>query len=127
MVYVCGELLFLAITVAYVILPAVLHLIYGGRHFMYYTFVPSVDETTLNGYILLTVLQSFGPYIGFVGHCATDLTFLLIVLHLWPMTNIFAREISDLNATLKSHDPAQKLLKRMQLRNVMLMHKELFK
>lgn len=95
---------------------------------MYYTFVPGLDETTLNGYILLTIWQSFGPYIGFVGHCATDLTFLLLVLHLWPMTKMFAREVTDLNAILKSAGSAdQILLKRMQLRNVILMHKDLHK
>lgn len=32
---VCVELLFLVITITYLILPALLHLIYGGRHSMY--------------------------------------------------------------------------------------------
>lgn len=127
LVYLCAELLFLGITIGYIALPALLHLIYGGRHYMYYTFVPGIDETTRNGYIILTTWQLFGPYIAFFGHCAADLTFLVIILHLWPMTKMFAREVADLNDTLRNPDQSLLQLKRMMLRNVLQMHKDLFK
>lgn len=114
---------------AFACLPLIMLWCFGAeRDFMLYIFIPGIDEQTLTGYTVLTCLHVF--YLAHAGWGITcgDCIFSSLVIHIWPMTRIFSVAMDDLNRCLAKYDCRNKqAMVHMRLRNIMLMHRELYK
>lgn len=87
-------------------------------------FVPSDN---LFGYILHVIFHSFGMLFGVIGLIALDIFMITTTIHIWPMTRILERACTNLNRATRliSRDAVRdSVWLKLQMRNIMLMHKE---
>lgn len=85
--------------------------------------IPFVNGMELQGYLVTSAMNLFCIGIACLGTAAADLLFLSVVLHLKPISDVFQNRINELNRSLRREDIQ---LSKVQLRNVILMHQELY-
>lgn len=108
--------------------PVLYYALIGDKVILLPMYVPFLDDSTLCGYVIYYVLHSFWCVQSSIGLIGADLLMALLLLHTLPLVEIFELSISEMNDILV-HCPAarQSLLLKMQLRNIIQMHKEIFK
>lgn len=106
-------------------MPLPVYLLLGERTYIVYNFVPGVDENSTGGYIFLYIYHAYMISTGYVGTSGTDVLLMFIMGSMWPITKVMQVGIDELNAELNKHKKSTPLT-RLQLRNVVLMHREFY-
>lgn len=86
-----------------------------------------VPMDTMFGYIFHVIFHLFGLYNAVLGLIAFDIFMITTTIHIWPMTRILKRAISNLNKATRSINQEavrNSVWLKLQMRNIALMHKE---
>lgn len=111
---------------AFICLPIVLFVTTGEMVPSINLYIPGLDSETSTGFIILCCYHLVLMLMAFFGTCGFDLLFIMLVLHLWPLTEIFAGQVDQLNKTLRNRQNCSQKQQKIQLRNVMQMHRDLY-
>lgn len=87
-------------------------------------YMPFIDATTKNGFILLSVLHLGFVFVAVVASAGSDLLYALVVINFLVPVNIFHDNIKGLNTLLSKPKMNVKLIK-AKLLNVILIHREI--
>lgn len=110
-------------------IPLVSIIFTGEWAFIVYTFIPGIDEQTMVGRIVNTSYHILVCIMTYIGNSGCDLLLMILVLNLWPISRVFQCAVEDLNRTLESvtiSDRVKKAMAKKQLRNILLMHKDIY-
>lgn len=113
-------------TGVFAIYPIIMYFGFGeAKALMVPLLLPGVDETSHVGYCLLLVYHFASLFLCTCGQCNTDFMLVLLVMHMWPMSEIFANTFKQLNEALE--DPKLRNTPEISrhFRNLCIMHKEM--
>lgn len=88
-----------------------------------------VPMDTVFGYIFHVIFHFFGLYNAVLGVMGFDIFMITTTIHIWPMTRILERTITNFNTATRSiNDDSVKdsVWLKLQMRNIVLMHKEIY-
>lgn len=91
-------------------------------------YAPYIDDSTLHGYLIYYAIHIFWSLQSAVGLIGSDLLMALLLLHIVPLVEIFELYVSEMNAVLvnlKSIRARHSPMLKVQLRNILMMHKEI--
>lgn len=107
--------------------PVLYYVLTGERVMIFPLYIPFLDDSTWQGFLTYYALHSWWCVQLIIGLVGADLLMALLLLHTLPIVEIFELSITELNYELVSFPAArQSLMVKMQLRNVIQMHKEIF-
>lgn len=112
----------------FMLFPVLYYILTGDRVMIFPVYVPYLDDSTWQGFLTYYAIHSFWCAQLVVGLVGSDLLMALLLLHTLPIVEILELSVEELSYELE-HFPAarQSLMVQMQLRNVIQMHKEIFK
>lgn len=84
-----------------------------------------IDETTKNGFIALACVHLAFISLTIVGTACTDFMFVMIIVNMPVLSTIFVDNVRELSEILKE-STVNVLLAKAKLRNILLMHKEIW-
>lgn len=114
--------------VVFCMFPVVIYCVTGQRVVLYPTYAPFVDDTTVRGYLILTSIHFSWSVQSAVGLIGGDLLMAFLLLHALPVVELIELSFTEMNEVCKhSRSVSNKILLKMQLRNILQMHKELSK
>lgn len=113
-------------TGTFMIYPIIMYFIFGEtKALMVPMVLPGIDETTLNGYLVLLVYHMASLFLCLFGQCNTDFMLVLLVMHMWPISEIFANTFNELNVALERPGIRDTREVATHFRNICIMHKEM--
>lgn len=120
--YSCTIFLFLAY-------PVGIFCIEGKREPIIALYIPGIDETTLNGYLISTCYQAILAVLASFALAAVDIFYAILLLNVPIQSRLIEIECLDLNKLLKVDEKKKKHKKRphiwkQRFRNILLMHLE---
>lgn len=119
----CASIIFVG---AFLMLrPCIVYWLTNERIMIVPIWVPGVDETTANGYALTSAYHVFVVVLAIVGTIGSDTMFVMFVLHIWPMCEIFANSFADINDAAHIATFRESLALKAFIRNAMQMHSEI--
>lgn len=90
-------------------------------------FFPYVDETTSSGYIILTMIHIVYLVTAVLGSAVTDFTFIMIIVNIPVLSNIFTDEVNELNKSLEDKEEEVDVLQvKGRFRNILFMYRKIF-
>lgn len=106
--------------------PVVLYYMTAQLVVLLPVFVPFVDETTVSGYFVLTSIHTLWSVQSTIGLIGADVLMAFLFLHILPMVELIELCFAEMNEVSKLQRTAfNNILLKMQLRNILQMHKEL--
>lgn len=84
-----------------------------------------IDETTRNGFIALGITHLVFITLTVAGSACTDFMFFMIVVNIPVLSTIFVDNVEELNEILRE-ETIDVLLAKSKLKNILLMHKEIW-
>lgn len=106
--------------------PVPKYILSGELSEMFPLYVPIFDETTRYGYVGSIIFQFFYIGLGALGIACSDLLFIVPVLYLLPLVDIFRTRFDELNHLLWLGETARNSeMVYMCLRNIIQMHQEI--
>lgn len=84
--------------------PIIYAVMYGGTTDLLPLHLPYVDESTVIGYIQLTIFQFMMLMIGVCGLIVADLMMFLFFMYLAPLCDLLRLRIKEINSELKRGD-----------------------
>lgn len=91
--------------------------------------IPFISTDTIFGYIIHVIYHLFGLNNALFGLLAVDVFNITAMAHIWPMTTILERSITHVNGSarcLNREEFTNSLWLRLRLRNIGLLHREMF-
>lgn len=110
----------------YLINPVMAYTTKGEFELLLFVFIPGADSKRPIGYITNLCYQAMMLYFGLAGTCCSDIFCFSTVIQLRPMQQIFQKNIRELNKMLAESSYTTTALVSMQLRNILLMHKDIY-
>lgn len=89
-------------------------------------FIPGIDHTTFEGYVILTFLQLLIMTITIVGMSSCDVFYALMICNVPIMGYLFQDEVNQLNQSLDECTGDHQTW-RYKFRNILVMHQEITK
>lgn len=89
-------------------------------------YFPLINENTTGGLILLTAIHTVYLVLAIIGSACTDFMFVMIIVNMPVLSNIFGDNIRELNANLREELVDQVLVK-AKFKNILLLHREFWK
>lgn len=121
------EIIYGLTIIVYLINPIWKYYSNGEMELILYVHLPGTNPNDILGYSLNMLYHLMMLMFGEVGTCASDFYCFCLVVHLRPLQHIFRAHILDLNEMLLSSPKSHKVLIRKQFRNIILMHKEIYR
>lgn len=90
-------------------------------------YLPFIDENSMGGFVLLTLIQIIFIVTGVIGTVSVDFLVFMIVLNVPIFSNIFSDNVCDLNDILNGNDDDRPVLMKTKLRNLFFMYDEIWK
>lgn len=87
-------------------------------------YFPYFDENTKAGFIGISVIHIIFFVVSVVGSACTDFMFIMIIVNVPFLSNIFKDNLSDVNEMLREEE-VNILFVKAKLRNILLMHREI--
>lgn len=112
---------------AYAFVPILAFVTKGEFELLLYVFIPGSDSKQPIGYMINLAYQVMVVFFGLVGTIASDLYCFTVVIHIRPIQQIFKNSIIELNETLTKSPFSEMALVKLKLRNILLMHKDIYK
>lgn len=103
--------------------PAFMFALTGDWYPVLPVYIPFVDETQLRGYAVTIGFHLVCTLLAVIGQILADGMFMTSVLHLWPMCDLIAKSVTDLNELLKEN---QTEMVRVQYRQFLMLHREYY-
>lgn len=97
----------------------------GQRELILYIMLPAIDPSTLIGFYLLTVYHLFCLTLAVCGTCGADFMLVVLVFHLWPLSDIVQNMCNELNVALLKESNQQTTELRTFFNNLVRTHKEM--
>lgn len=114
-----------AVGLLMILRPLVIFLVMNERVMMVPVWIPWVDETTSTGYTILTAYHVFVCVLAVVGTIGSDTMLIMLVVYLWPMTEIFDQAFKVINEAVEVKSFRKSSELKMFIRNVIQMHDEI--
>lgn len=113
----------------FILYPVIYYLVTDKQIMLYPLYAPYIDDSTLHGYLIYYAVHTFWCLQSVVGLIGSDLLMALLLLHILPLVDIFELSVSEMNevlvnlklSRLRESSPMLKV----QLRNIIWMHKEI--
>lgn len=112
-------------TISFMFYPLILYLWSGKVDFIIHVFLPGIDKHSSWGFVITTFAHIIFILMACAALVACDAFLVVLLLHYWPMTLIFAEVIRYLNVLLLQK-PQNAVAIQITLRNILLMHKDIF-
>lgn len=115
-----------AATGTFMIYPILMYFVFGeNKALMVPMLLPGIDETSHMGYLVLLVYHMASLFLCLFGQCNTDFMLVLFVMHMWPISEIFANTFNELNEALENPDNIHSRRVTGHFRNICIMHREM--
>lgn len=115
-----------AATGTFMIYPILMYFVFGeNKALMVPMLLPGIDETSHMGYLVLLVYHMASLFLCLFGQCNTDFMLVLLVMHMWPISEIFANTFNELNEALENPDNKHSRRVTGHFRNICIMHREM--
>lgn len=99
----------------------------GERFLMLEFYLFGIDYVnSLTGFMLHNLYHIGAVVLGLTGTCGADLMLLLLVLHVWPLADIWRHMWQTLNDALAHPMQCNSRQRRAYFRNMLHMHREMF-
>lgn len=105
--------------------PAVVYLFTQEQILLIPIWVPGVDETNASGYTLTSAYHVFVMVLAYVGTIGSDTLYLMFVLHIWPMYEIFENTFRIINESARVPVCRDSVELKRFIRNAIQMHSEM--
>lgn len=89
------------------------------------TFIPFVDETSTLGYVILFIFEGLICVLGMSGTCGADFMLFILIVHMWPMCQIFDNMFKELNQGLLVEEHRNSSQIRGHFRNILMVHQDM--
>lgn len=119
----CGFLYF-SFSLTYAVYPVYMYFFQNEVVSALQTFLPGVDETTTEGFIVTVMYHMILIILGSIGFAASDLLITLIIINTPIMAASIEDEINQLNDMLRKKNNDSLAIK-YKLRNIFLMHQDM--
>lgn len=96
------------------------------RELVFFVYIPGVDETTTTGLYILFVYDLIILFIGINGVMLAETWCIFLVANLWPMVQIFERNVTALNEMQNVKKP-NKLEINLCFMNIVRGHQDLYR
>lgn len=105
-----GVILTVLTAASFCLMPIALHKFTGERQYIAYAFLPFLNTETPHGYTLTVVHHIIATLIASVGTFAHDFTFIIHILHIKPLKDIFSNDLKCLNNALNEQEHDKTLI-----------------
>lgn len=109
----------------FVIYPILVYCQTGEKLLILPMMFPGVDHTTLAGYTITNSLHLAGCILAIFGTVGADFMLVLLVVHMWPLCEVFENMVNELNATLRTVEYRSTIELRRFFRNITMCHVEI--
>lgn len=123
-VFKCGTFLYFLSTISFFVNPLYKYCFEQETVTLLPTYFPGIDETTVNGFIILTCYHLLILVLAFIASTASDFLFTMLILNTPIMAVLIASEVKQLNGIL-DEKPVDMAMAKFRLRNILLMHREM--
>lgn len=86
-------------------------------------YLPYIDENTTIGFSFLTAMHAIYLFLAVIGTACTDFMFVMMVVNMPLLSNIFRDNINELNGILREENVNEPLAK-AKFKNILLLHRE---
>lgn len=117
------QVIYVTSILVYTINPTMAFVTKGEFELILHVFIPGTDPKKPIGYTVNLCFQAMMVFFGLVGTCASDIYCFTTVIHMLPIQKIFKKSIRELNKMLVRSQYSEAAL---QLRNIQLMHKDIY-
>lgn len=104
---------------------AIATIVLGEKECILYFLLPGIDENSLMGYGLLCCYHLCALALGVFGTCGADFMLVVLVFHLWPLTDILNNMCNELNAVLLENVNRDKAELRAFFYNIVRTHMDI--
>lgn len=121
------EVIYGLTSIVYLFNPIWMYFHNGEKELILYVFFPGTNAKGKIGFFVNILYQLMMLIFGEVGTCSSDFICFCIVVHLRPLQQIFRAHILDLNDMLLISPSSDTIQIKRQFRNIVLMHKEIYR
>lgn len=121
------EFVYVLTIFVYLINPIWIYLHDAKMELIMYIVLPGTNPKHKTGFTMNILYQLMMLMFGIVGTCASDFYCFCLVVHLRPLQHIFRAHILDLNAMLLSSPTSDTIQIKRQFRNIILLHKDIYR
>lgn len=89
------------------------------------TYSPFFDENTTFGYAFYYLYDLSACVLALSGTCGSDFTLFILVIHMWPMAEIFGNMFKQLNEGLMVENNRNSSEMRDHFRNILMVHRDM--
>lgn len=89
------------------------------------TFFPFIDENSTSGYIFHFVFEFIICILGISGTCGADFMLFILIVHMWPLGQIFENMFKELNEGLMVEKNRNSTKMRDHFRNILMVHRDM--
>lgn len=89
------------------------------------TFIPFMDENTTFGYIFLYCFEFSLCVLAMSGTCGADFMLIILIVHMWPLCQIFQNMFKELNAGLLVERNRSSQHMKDHFRNILMVHRDM--
>lgn len=126
MIFKLGSALYSLSVISYFLYPIYIYVLDREYMVLLPLYLPGVNEQSISGYTVLITFHIFLLIFGFVGSCASDFLFTMIIINARVMSNILRDNVNELNEILATKN-YEKVTMKMKLKNIFLIHQEMTK
>lgn len=119
-----GTFLYFVSGIAFLVYPLYMYFFKGELVTINPSYLPGIDETTVKGYIMITIYHIVLLSVAVVGATASDCLFTMLIANTPVLSLLIEMEVEQLNDALASEN-TDKLLVKSKFRNMLFMHREM--
>lgn len=125
--YIAIRILFVTFLLAAIVCilnPIIIYVIFSEVTMLLPIFLPDIDETTINGIIILACFHLIGIYIACIGSSGSDIGHMSLVLNGFAMSELISNEFRRLDKMTKKKNEFSVKDITYTVRNIILMHQD---
>lgn len=101
---------------------AIVSVVEGTRMPLFEAYLPFLDESTNVGFAVLGVFHGLGIFLAGSGTCSTDIMFILFVVHMKPLVDIFNDHLRQMDEHVAECNYESSVRMERFLQNIVKMH-----
>lgn len=121
-----GVILYMGCVILHLIVPIYAYYWQNKSQPLFPLYIPFIDEKTVDGFILLTSIQTIEISLAAVCCACTDVLFLLLIINVPIFTFIFEENVNELTQLLQKKKVQNMPLAKAKLQNIFVMYNEIW-
>lgn len=104
---------------------AIVSIMEGVRNPLLEAYLPFLNESSDLGFAVLSLFHLLGIFLAGAGTCSTDIMFILFVIHMKPLVDIFSDHLRQMDENVAESNYERSERMEMFLRNIVKMHNDI--